>query len=112
MSVTPWAASLGQWFWVLTRLTVRLWSAADFFWDADELATGIGEHPCVWTDGSREAYCTGSFEVAGVGVYLPAPELAIQGAVWEEVEEYGDVRLDRCRAFMRVPGPLQTFQPA
>ena len=40
------------------------------------------------------------------GVYLPALELAMQGAVWGEVEEYGDVRLDLCRAFMPVPGSL------
>ena len=26
----------------------------------------------------------------------------------EEVEEFGDARLDRCRAFMPVPGPVQT----
>ena len=44
------------------------------------------------------------FEVAGAGVYLAAAELAMQGAVWGEVEEYGDVWLVRCRAFMRVDG--------
>ena len=27
-------------------------------------------------------------------------------------EEYGDARLERCRAFMPVPGPLQTLQRA
>ena len=49
---------------------------------------------------------------AGVGVYLPAPEEAFRGAIWSTAEEYGDARLDRCRAFMPVPGPLQTVQRA
>ena len=66
----------------------------------------------MWTDGSREAYPTGRFEVASAGVYLPAPELAMQGAVWGEAEEYGDVRLERRRAFMPVLGPLRTVQRA
>ena len=30
----------------------------------------------------------------------------------EVAEEYGDARLERCRAFMQVPGPLQTVQRA
>ena len=67
-------------------------------------------HPCVWTDGSLEPYPIASIAVAGAGVYLPAPEFATQGAIWGEAEEYGDVRLEGCRAFMPVPGPLQTVQ--
>ena len=61
-------------------------------------------HPCVWTDGSLEPYPIASIAVAGAGVYLPAPEFATQGAIWGGAEEYGDVRLERCRAFMPVPG--------
>ena len=54
----------------------------------------------------------GEGEVAGAGVYLPAPKLAMDGAVWGVAEEHGDARLERCRAFMPVPGPLQTDQRA
>ena len=54
----------------------------------------------------------GGFEVAGAGVYLLASEIAFEGAVWGVAEEYGDVRLERCRAFMSVPGPIQTVQGA
>ena len=32
--------------------------------------------------------------------------------VWGTVEEYGDARLERCRAFLPVPGVLQTVQRA
>ena len=41
--------------------------------------------------------------------YLPASEIAVESAVWGVAEEYGDARLERCRAFMPVPGPLQTL---
>ena len=85
-----------------------LWTSPDF-WD---LAIEIGDSPCVWTDGGREDYSTGGFEVAGSGVYLLAPELAMEGAVWGTVEEYGDARLDRCRAFMPVPGSLRRVHRA
>ena len=45
------------------------------------------------------------FEVAGAGaVPVPASELAFEGSVWGVAEEYGDARLERCRAFMPVPG--------
>ena len=52
----------------------------------------------MWTDGSLEPYPTAGFAVAGVGVFLPAPELAMEGAIWEVVEEYGDA------------GPLEIFR--
>ena len=50
----------------------------------------------------------GGFEVAGAGGYLPAPELTMECAVWGVAEESGDARLERCRAFMPLPGPLQS----
>ena len=69
------------------------------------------EHPNVWTDGSREDFSSiGGFEVAGV--YLPASELAFEGLVWGMAEEHGDARLERCRAFLPVPGVMQTVQRA
>ena len=61
---------------------------------------------------SLDSYPTAGFAVAGAGMYLPAPELALQGATWEVAEEYGDAKVDGCRAFMPVPGPLQTVQLA
>ena len=50
------------------------------------------------------------FEVAGAGVYLLASEVAFDCAVWRTAEEYGDARLERCRAFLPVPGVMQTVQ--
>ena len=80
------------------------WTYPDF-WDAGDLASEIGEDPCVWTNGSR-ACPTGSLEVTGAAAHLPATVLAMQGAVWE----HGDAGLDLCRSFMPVPG--QTVQRA
>ena len=86
------------------------WTPPDF-WDADDIALEMSEHPNIWTDGSREDFSSvGGYEVAGVGVYLSAAEVAFEGAVRGVAEEYGDVRLDRCRAFMPVPGATQTVQ--
>ena len=45
-------------------------------------------------------------------MYLPALELAMDGAVWGVAEEYGDAGVERCRTFMPVPGPLQSVQRA
>ena len=71
------------------------------------------DHPNVWTDGSREDFSAlDGFEVAGAGVYLSASEIAFDNSVWRTVEEYGDARLERCRAFLPVPGALQTVQRA
>ena len=78
---------------------VGAWTLPDY-WDAAGIALEIPEHPNVWTDGSREDFSSiGGFEVAGAGVYLPASELAFDGLIWRTAEEYGDARLERCRAF-------------
>ena len=88
------------------------WIPPDY-WDADDIALEMSDAPSIWTDGSTEdSSSIGGFEVAGVGVYVPARELAFEGVVWGVAEEYGDARLERCRAFMPVLGPLQTVQRA
>ena len=46
----------------------------------------------------------GGFEVAGAGVYVPASVIAFDSMIWRTAEEYGDARLERCRAFLPVPG--------
>ena len=66
------------------------WTPPDY-WDADDIALEMTDHPYVWTDGSREDFSSVcGFEVAGAGVYLPASELALKNLVWRMVEEYGD----------------------
>ena len=38
--------------------------------------------------------------------------LLFDNSVWGTVEEHGDAQLERCRAFLPVPGVLQTVQRA
>ena len=116
----PWATSFGD----LASFHLELCLGAypvDFagswtpphYWDAADIALEMTDHPNVWTDGCREDFSSiGGFEVAGAGVYLPASELAFEGSVWGTAEEYGDARLERCRAFMPVPSVRQTVQRA
>ena len=88
------------------------WTPPDY-WDADDIALEMPEYPNIWTDGSREDFSSiGGFGVAGAGVYLPASDVAFDSSIWGTVEEYGDARLDRCRAFMPVPGVMQIVQRA
>ena len=47
--------------------------------------------------------------MAGAGVYLLASEIAFDCSVWRTAEEYGDARLERCRALLPV---MQTVQRA
>ena len=116
----PWAASFGQlacfelerWLGAYPLDSSGYWAPPDF-WDADDVALEMSEHPNIWTDGSREDFSSiGGFEVAGADIYLPASEVAFESPVWCVAEEYGDARLERCRAFMPVPGVLQTVQRA
>ena len=82
-------------------------------WDAADIALEMSEYPNILTDGCREDFSSkGGFEVAGAGVCLPASEVASEGSVWGTAGEYGDARLERCRASMPVPGVMQTVQRA
>ena len=84
----PWAASLEQ---LASRSLERVlgpypvdsssfWTPTDA-WDADDIALEMTDDPNIWTDGSREDYPEGGFEVAGAAVYLPAVE-QVHGDAW------------------------------
>ena len=50
---------------------------------------------------------------AGAGVYLACLlSSLLMVLVWGTAEEYGNARLERCRAFLPVPGVMQTVQRA
>ena len=79
------------------------WTPPDF-WDADDIALEMSEHPDVWTDGSREDFSSvGGFEVAGAGVYLLASGVAFDSSIWGTAEEHGDARLERLPCFSACP---------
>ena len=52
-----------------------------------------------------DPYPAADVSVASAGAYLSSLELAMQGAIWAEVEANGGARLDGSRASMPVPGP-------
>ena len=59
----------------------NFWAPPEY-WDTDDVALEMSDHPNVWTDGSREDFSSvGGFSVAGAGagVYLPASELPFDG---------------------------------
>ena len=109
----PWVAYLGQLahrsleqvFGAYPADASGFWTPPDFL-DADDLALGVEDHPSVWTEGSWEEYPIGGFELVGAGGH------AGREAPWSTTEEHGGARLERCRIFMPVPGPLQTVQRA
>ena len=73
------------------------------YWDADDIALEMPEYPNIWTNGSREDFFSiGGFEVAGAGTCFRMFDLGYGG----------DARLERCRAFLLVPGVLQIVQRA
>ena len=83
--LSPWAACLGQ-------LADRSLEQASGAYPVDTAGfspwflgpRGLGYwHPCLWTDGTLKPYTSAGFGVAVAVGYLPAPELALQGAIWE-----------------------------
>ena len=112
----PWAASFGQ--LACCKLEYRLGAYPGIlllfgpFLNTGTLLTSHWKCHILLTFGLMVVGRIFLLSVAGAGVYLPAPELAFESAVWGVAEEYGDARLERSRAFMPVPGPLQTVQRA
>ena len=66
------------------------------YWDAEDIALEMSDHPDIWTGGSREDFPSVSgFEVAGAGFFLPASEVAFDSLILGTAEEYEDARLER-----------------
>ena len=72
----PWASSFGdRAFGELERCLGAYpvdfsasWTPPEY-WDADDIALEMSDHPNIWTNGSREDFSSsGGFEVAGAGV--------------------------------------------
>ena len=93
-------------------MSLFFWIPPDH-WDADDIAFEMTDAPNIWTDGSRGiSLLLVGLRLLALVFICPASEIAFEGSVWGVAEEYGDVRLERRRAFMPVPGVLQTVQRA
>ena len=117
---SPWAAdsSEGASYLVETSLgqyssrLVSDWTLPDGF-DADEVSAHMPDSPDIWSDGSLVMNSVNGISAAGAGMFAHYSEACWNGRRWDHVDRVQTVGLDHpCRAFVSVPGPLQTVQRA
>ena len=90
--------------------TSAFWTPPDC-WDAEDIALEMSDTPNIWTDGGREDFpLLVVLKWLALVFMLLLLSLLLRVLFGEVTEEYGDARLERCRAFMLVPGPIQTVQ--
>ena len=117
---SPWAAdssesafylvenALGQY----SSQLVSEWSLPDGF-DADEVSLRLPDSPDIWSDGSLVLDSVTGVSAAGAGMFAHYSEACWSGRRWGHVDRVQSVGIDHsCRAFVSVPGPLQTVQRA
>ena len=114
----PWATSFGdlasfdleRWLGAYPVDWAGSWTPPEY-WDADDIALEMTEHTNIWTDGSREDFfLLGALKLLVVVSTCLLLNLLLTDWTWGTAEEYGDARLERCRAFLPVPGVMQTVQ--
>ena len=73
----------------------------------------MSTRPEVWSDGSLVMDSVTGVSAAGAGVFAHHPETCWGDRRWSHVDCVQSVGVDHsCRAFVSVPGPLQTIQRA
>ena len=93
---------LGIWLAVSLSAVWVHWAPPDC-WDADDVALEMSDHPNIWTEGRTSLLSVGLKWLALVFTCLLLRS-AFESAVWGVAEEFGDALLERCRAFVPVPG--------
>ena len=117
---SPWAAhscesafylvetSLGQYS---SRLASD-WDLPDGF-HAGEVSAYVPDSPNIWSDGSMVLDSVTGIAAAGAGMFAHQSELCWSDRRWGHVDRVQTIGVDHsCRAFVSVPGPLQTVQRA
>ena len=91
---------------------VSEWSLPTGF-DADEVSARMPDSPRVWSDGSMVLDSVTGISAASTGMFAHQSEFCWRDRRWGHVDCVHSVGVDRsCRAFVSVPGPLQTVQRA
>ena len=118
--VSPWASDASESAFYLVETALRQyssrlvseWSLPDGF-DADAVSLRLPDHPDVWSDGSLVLDSVTGVSAAGAGMFAHQSEVCWGGRRWGHVDRVQSVGVDHsCRAFVSVPGPLQTVQRA
>ena len=117
---SPWAADASESAFHLVETAlghyssglVSEWSQPDGF-DADEVSARMPDSPKVWSDGSVVLDSVTGVSVAGAGMFAHQSEFCWRVRRWGHVDRVQSVGVDHSyRAFVSVPGPLQTVQRA
>ena len=81
--------------------------------DADEVSAHMRDTPDIWSDGSLVVDSVTGVSAAGAGIFAHYPETCWGDCRWGHVDRVQSVGIDHSgRAFVSVPGPLQTGQRA
>ena len=89
---------------------VSEWSLPDGF-DSDEVSLRLPDSPDVWSDGSLVLDSVTGVCAAGADMFSHHSEICWSDRSWGHVDRVQSVGVDHsCRAFVSVPGPLQTVQ--
>ena len=117
---SPWAADASEsaFYFVEAALgryssgLVSEWSLPYDF-DAGEVSARMPDSPDVWSDGSMVLDSVTGVSAAGAGMFAHQSEFCWGGQRWGHVDHVQTVGVAHsCRAFVSVPGPLQTVQRA
>ena len=80
---------------------------------ADDVSACVPDSPSVWSDGSMVLDSVTGVSAAGAGMFAHQSELCLSDRRWGHVDRVGTLGVRHsCRAFVSVPGPLQTVQRA
>ena len=80
---------------------------------AGEVSAHVPDSPDIWSDGSKVLDSVTGTSAAGAGMFAHQSELCRSDRRWGHVDRVQSVGVDHsCRAFVSVPGPLQTVQRA
>ena len=117
---SPWAADASESASYLVETALGQYSSRFFSewslpngFDADEVSSRMPDSQEVWSDGSMVLDSVTGISAAGAGMIAHYSEFCWRDRRWGHVDCVHSVGVAHsCRAFVSVPGPLQTVQRA
>ena len=117
---SPWAADSCESAYNLVEASLGQYPLRPGFdWElpgdfhVDAASVSVPESPNVWSDGSMVMDSVTGISSAGAGMFAHLSELCWSDRRWGHVDRVQTLGVHHsCRAFVSVPGPLQTVQRA